>query len=839
MASATALSLLKQWVEDKRESVYTNTNFQLLATEFDCIRYAVTAEYIKIMDSSQDPPKIDGDRKDTLRNAINKAKNYYDNSAVTINSRSALLKNIDPTDDANIQNYANRVFLIKPDVANAILERCYNANISETTSEKILSTINTETRNPELIKDQPFDKRLNRLKLDLPIEKLKSDGYLPVIVPYSMQQYDLATSGYLSTTEYIIGSDTLNEVDDDSLRTDFLRKSQAAYEKMKQNDFYKGVPALQNYYAIVRLYSGQGNKKLINKKGDRRWYEIDSTSAAAYNYASVPTTSSIISWGNGDPFGRTPYQFTDFVFSKYWNKIENNRLITLRRYAAPILDNLKFPGMNKQSIAQNSESGGDSSPSSSEEPGSVKVDSFPPMATAITYFGGETGNSLNSLLKFTTGVSWEDVQADVWEVQTDEIPSSRSGPGRIFGSLARFAEMLNVAGGNFDKELAWNAGHLPPDPYKDGPYENRIMGPMNRIDTVKKRKPGLSFEWEGLDLVFEYVARPVGGINPKAVLLDILSNFLVMGSANAVFFGGAHRFMADPATYPFIGGGKGAELWYSGQPLKWATTVVNQFAKGGAEAAENYSPRDIASNLWKNVEGFFNNLFSGKKGSIFGAVSNLFTGATGNIIENELAKGTGGHVPYLTGMKAILTGEPVGEWHVTIGNPFNPIAMIGNLVCDGITVEFNEELGPDDFPTEMKITVKLKHAMARDKGSIESIFNRGMGRIYNLPDSMAGSADFQTVVDKATEKDGRVKTGTAPGRRDSWRWQPGLDGRYLAGDLEGSDLSLGGETTIWNRGSFYHEGISDNSAVQFIPPDNAIYINSYRTADWIAQRSLK
>jgi hypothetical protein len=79
---------------------------------------------------------------------------------------------------------------------------------------------------------------------------------------------------------------------------------------------------------------------------------------------------------------------------------------------------------------------------------------------------------------------------------------------------------------------------------------------------------------------------------------------------------------------------------------------------------------------------------------------------------------------------SFLTGAPIGEWHVVIGNPCNPIAMIGNLLCDDVTIEFGDTLGPDDFPTTMKATFKLKHARDRERGEIESIFNRGDGRLY-------------------------------------------------------------------------------------------------------------
>ncbi len=435
---------------------------------------------------------------------------------------------------------------------------------------------------------------------------------------------------------------------------------------------------------------------------------------------------------------------------------------------------------------------------------------FPPMATAITYFGGDSGNNLNNIIKFTTGVQWEEIQGDVWSVTADTV-DSRSGPGAIWGGLASFAEILGVASGQVSIDNILNQGQLPPDPYDNGPYENRVMGPINRIDKVMKRKAGMAFEWDGLNLVFEYVARPVGGINPKAVLLDILSNFLVMGSASAQFFGGAHRFMANPAKYPFIGGQAGIEKWYKGDFLGWGIETINQFTSPGTGVST------IAGNVLENFQAALSKIFSGDGFDIVGAFSTLMSGASGKIIGAQLARRSGGQIPYLTGLKAILTGEPVGEWHITIGNPLNPIAMIGNLICEGITVEFNEELGPDDFPTEMKITVKLKHAMARDRDAIESVFNRGMGRIYSLPESFKGSADFTTGVDKVTEKDLKDgTTGQVPNQTFGIKYT-GRGGRYInPKQIEGSKLSIvSDETSVWNRASF-NFGISANSSQQFV-----------------------
>lgn len=81
----------------------------------------------------------------------------------------------------------------------------------------------------------------------------------------------------------------------------------------------------------------------------------------------------------------------------------------------------------------------------------------------------------------------------------------------------------------------------------------------------------------------------------------------------------------------------------------------------------------------------------------------------------------------------------------------NPIAMIGNLVCDSLKIDFDDELGPDDFPIGFTATITLKHGMPRDRDAIESMFNRGAGRIYEISDDMSSSADKQTKVDDQTK----------------------------------------------------------------------------------------
>ena len=67
-----------------------------------------------------------------------------------------------------------------------------------------------------------------------------------------------------------------------------------------------------------------------------------------------------------------------------------------------------------------------------------------------------------------------------------------------------------------------------------------------------------------------------------------------------------------------------------------------------------------------------------------------------------------------------------------------------------MSVTFSDELGPDDFPIGFKAVVTLNHGLGRDRDAIESMFNRGYGRIYTLSDHFRSSADGETKVDENT-----------------------------------------------------------------------------------------
>ena len=127
----------------------------------------------------------------------------------------------------------------------------------------------------------------------------------------------------------------------------------------------------------------------------------------------------------------------------------------------------------------------------------------------------------------------------------------------------------------------------------------------------------------------------------------------------------------------------------------------------------------------------------------------------GNMLGGFLSDNVGA-VSGTQASKALISAEPTGDWHVTVGNPLNPIVTMGNMYCDNSTMTLGHGLGYDDFPMEVKFEIDLKHGKPRDKGDIENMFNAGRGRIYA---SAAGEEDILNLagVDVATY--GSVKAG--------------------------------------------------------------------------------
>lgn len=474
-----------------------------------------------------------------------------------------------------------------------------------------------------------------------------------------------------------------------------------------------GVPAIMNTNSYINLQAAGGqnsNKYLVDRENQIRWYnstEPTVDDGSGPQMSTAPTVPQIIAWSSKGPnVYKFPYRYSDFVFCKWWKKIPNNYMITLRRYPFPVND----------SVSSGEEASGNME----------KKDTLKPVATMITFLGEESGNKLSSIVgPIETGLKWKDLEADIWEVNVSQTGGDVNNPAP---SVAKFLGFLTNGG---EGTKTGQPGPSQPDPYNNGPYANKILGPINVITTTKKRERGLEFK-HSISLVFEYSLRSIGGINTKVAGLDILSNAMLMSTASASFWGGANRFAPNAGfgrADPFLGGPAGKAAWMQGNPDAFFNALKQQFGAIG-----------------KNINDVFGKIFQSLGGGdpITG-LQNLAKGGAA-----EYMKMTTAHAKQtITGLHSLLTGAPVGEWHLTIGSPMNPIMMMGNMVCTGAKVEFSDELGPDDFPTELKVTISLEHGMPRDRDAIESMFNKGRGRIYSLPKGYENSfaSSSQSPVD--------------------------------------------------------------------------------------------
>lgn len=409
--------------------------------------------------------------------------------------------------------------------------------------------------------------------------------------------------------------------------------------------------------------------------------------------------------------GAVSYQYSsgDFAYCHYYGKIPNNYLVTLRRFPLPCPDDI----INGTVL---------------DADGKPRKIAQGDLARAVTWMSEAAGNKMEDLLKFTVGYNWEDLESEVQTI-TPQAPD-RGSIGNFINSSPFLSNVENTARGVSAGQAATVEAHGAGwDPLKET-KPNQALGPYNVIKNVRVRKEGLTFEQE-IKLVFEYDLRAIGKVDPKMAMLDIMANMLVLTYNNAPFWGGATRYTSSGTVKkPF---GDMSKL-YGGDIAGYFGSLMNDFQKMAGNLMAG-GPMEALKKIGGNLLG--------------GSLMNLFGKPNGT----EAAK-------------AFLTGDPTGAWHVTIGNPLNPIAVIGNLTCSAADFAFEGPLGYEDFPSKLKVTITLVPGRYRDKGDIESMFNAGRGRIYLTPKGKK-DPNQEVIVDAYGQKIPQRGEGKASGRFSS------------------------------------------------------------------------
>jgi len=416
-----------------------------------------------------------------------------------------------------------------------------------------------------------------------------------------------------------------------------------------------------------------------------------------------------------ETYPKIGYKPSDFLYSKYYQKIPVNHLVTLRRFPTPIPDNIyKYSVRPKDS--------------ESEEIDATQLAGV----TAITYLGETAGNTLEDLLKMSFGLNYKELKADFEAVDQggagggytqQPFYNKIGGVGRAIADSAK-----DISSGA--KFRAQNGAGSSTADRLGTTYANFVLGPVNVVDTTMIRDRGLKFQ-NDMKLTFEYELKSLSFINPKIAMIDVISNMLTMTTNSAQFFGGGHRYYGS------------------------AGYVASQFGDPNLLRGGNFS--GYMGSVVNDVENGFKGLFGDQEG---GFSANSFVDGLKkvgkNLLGNMLGGFLGGQVGGQTGTqatKAFISGEPTGDWHITVGNPLNPIVMMGNMICDNATMTLGQGLGYDDFPMEVKFEIDMKHAKPRDKGDIENMFNAGKGRIYA---SAQGTEDVLNLAGKEVATYGAI-----------------------------------------------------------------------------------
>ena len=433
-----------------------------------------------------------------------------------------------------------------------------------------------------------------------------------------------------------------------------------------------------------------------------------------------------------DTYPKISYSPSDFLYSKYYKKIPVNHLVTLRRFPTPIPDNIYNLGV-RIAPSTSAENGTGNDIAAQERVDSTQVAGV----TAVTYMGETAGNKLDDLLKMSFGLKYKQLTGEMESIDTgDQGGGYTKQPFyNKIGSVGRAIADVGKGQTAGSKFRAQNGAGSSTADRLNSTYANFVLGPVNVVNETQIRDMGLKFT-NDIKLQFEYELRSLSFVNPKIAMIDIISNMLTMTTNNAQFFGGGHRYYGSAG---FVASAFGnPSLLKAGDFGGYMGSIAKDVNKGVS-----------------NVFGDGNGGFSGEsilKGGLK-AGKKMLGNALGKMLKDMMGS-TGG----TQATKAFISGEPTGDWHITIGNPLNPIAMMGNMICDNSTMTLGKGLGYDDFPMEVKFEIDLKHGKPRDKGDIENMFNAGQGRIYA---SARGEEDILNLagIDVATY--GSVKAGSS------------------------------------------------------------------------------
>lgn len=422
--------------------------------------------------------------------------------------------------------------------------------------------------------------------------------------------------------------------------------------------------------------------------------------------------------------GQARYKYADFAFCKDLG-MPNNRLITLRKFSIPVGDNIfKAAAVDPKGKSKNEK--GEEIVNEANNPYIMPGD----IGRMCCYFDTDD-NKLEDILKYSFNVTYKAMEAS-----NEQLPSQENNHVTPLGTLVNFlnpgmnasigqgfsGSANHLLGRAFSSQFGWNTTEYYNNEILTEYDKHKIYKPRNTIQEMEKYEGKLVFK-HSFTLVFSYKLRSYQNINPKSAMLDLLANIFATTYTRGTFWGGKQTILGAPPNKS--GWRKATQLIDKGEEI--VDGLFNSLADGTFDAGA------ILGSISNILGGSFSDILGELKNVNVQKVANFIKRADGKFHFSDAAKGLLKNQlgrPELYAFSSLLDGSDTGLWHVTIGNPLNPIASIGNLIVDNVEVQHFGPLGIDDFPTELKVTVSLKHARPRDAVAMERMYTKGVGAIY-------------------------------------------------------------------------------------------------------------
>lgn len=436
--------------------------------------------------------------------------------------------------------------------------------------------------------------------------------------------------------------------------------------------------------------------------------------------------------------GVAKYRYIDFMFCRDLGKIPNNHLLTLRKFTRPVGDNINTR-LPKSDTPYNFNQSMD-------------------VGRLVTWFGNGD-NKLEDIIKYNYAATFKQFDSKIQEVDSHEDDESTGIIGKIVNTInPRYNQAMSLGrtgshnfisqlGGRYLSTSFANFGRGGQYDRHDifGMYDHhKVYEPKNTIQSTHVYEGKLTFSQE-FTIKFSYKLRAYDNINPRAAFLDLIGNILAVTYRSGTFWGGSRMFKGAP-------------------PNKVGTAKVNAFLDRTFDTLGGIGNNLLSGNLdiggtlgsiWGAVKQIASDAFNTAKSlalgntstkgksplQVIGAIvkhTGLWSGVQG-MIKNGLGR------PAVYALDSLLTGDNVGLWHLTIGNPRNPIMSIGNLIIDKSEITQSGPLGLDDFPTDLMVSVSLKHGRPRDSAEIQKMYTKGSGPIYT-PLGAKAASDFYKLT---------------------------------------------------------------------------------------------